>query len=93
LKKDSYSVTVTSHCLDELLHPTEDRCLSVREVARLQSFPDFYDFAGGPIVCPHNDPRQDKYEQIGDAVPPLLAYAWAKNIQQILSEAYTLEEV
>lgn len=78
------SVTVTSHCLDELLHPTMDRALSVRECARLQSFPDFYDFKGGKYVMPHNDPQQDKYEQIGDAVPPLLAYHWGLVIKEIL---------
>ncbi|MDN3429167.1 DNA cytosine methyltransferase [Microbacterium sp. APC 3898] len=86
------AVTVTSHCLDELLHPIENRALTVREVARLQSFPDLYDFKGGPMVCPHNDARQDKYEQIGDAVPPLLAYHWGLTIKNILIEQ-VLEEV
>lgn len=76
--------TVTSHCLDELLHPSEDRCLTVREVARLQSFPDYYDFAGGPFLCPHIYETQDKYEQIGDAVPPLLAYFWGVQVKKIL---------
>jgi len=78
------SKTVTSHCLDELIHPILDRALTVREVARLQSFPDSYDFAGGPFICPHVYETQDKYEQIGDAVPPLLAYAWGKKIREIL---------
>lgn len=82
------SVTVTSHCLDELLHPFDNRCLTVREVARLQGFPDSYDFKGGPWICPHNDERQDKYEQIGDAVPPLLAYRWGLVIQEIINENY-----
>jgi DNA (cytosine-5)-methyltransferase 1 len=72
----SFSPTVTSHCLDELLHPLQHRALSVREAARLQSFPDGYDFAGGPYLCPHIYETQDKYEQIGDAVPPLMAYHW-----------------
>lgn len=69
----SQSKTVTSHCVEELLHPFLNRSLSVREVARLQSFPDYYDFKGGPLICPHIYHTQDKYEQIGDAVPPLLA--------------------
>ena len=73
LVQDQPSKTVTSHCLDELVHPEMDRCLTVREVARLQGFPDFYDFIGGPFICPHISETQDKYEQIGDAVPPLLA--------------------
>ncbi len=81
------SPTVTSHCLDEFVHPSENRALTVRECARLQSFPDSYDFAGGPYIIPHiNRDVQDKYEQIGDAVPPLLAYAWGKTILAMLAE-------
>ena len=87
LKSDEASPTVTSHCLDEFVHPLYDRALTVRECARLQSFPDCYDFAGGPFIIPHIERTiQDKYEQIGDAVPPLLAYAWGKQIIQILEE-------
>lgn len=78
------SPTVTSHCLDEFVHPQYDRALTVRECARLQSFPDSYKFVGGPYIVPHIDRAvQDKYEQIGDAVPPLLAYAWGEKIKQI----------
>lgn len=81
------SPTVTSHCLDEFVHPTYNRALTVRECARLQSFPDSYDFCGGPYLTPHlHNDIQDKYEQIGDAVPPLLAYAWGKRIIEILNE-------
>ena len=81
------SSTVTSHCLDEFVHPFENRALTVRECARLQSFPDSYDFCGGPFIVPHiNKTVQDKYEQIGDAVPPLLAYAWGNKISEILKE-------
>lgn len=82
---DEPSPTVTSHCLDEFVHPTYNRALTVRECARLQSFPDSYDFCGGPYLVPHVDRTvQDKYEQIGDAVPPLLAYAWGKKVISIL---------
>ncbi len=78
------SSTVTSHCLDEFVHPEQDRALTVRECARLQSFPDSYYFHG-PYLVPHiNREIQDKYEQIGDAVPPLLAYAWGNEITKIL---------
>ena len=81
------SPTVTSHCLDEFVHPSENRALTVRECARLQSFPDSYNFAGGPYIVPHiNRDVQDKYEQIGDAVPPLLAYAWGKTILDMIIE-------
>ena len=84
LKMNEPSPTVTSHCLDEFVHPVYDRALTVRECARLQSFPDAYDFKGGPYLVPHiSKTIQDKYEQIGDAVPPLLAYAWGKKIISI----------
>lgn len=76
------SKTVTTHCLDELIHPYLDRGLSVREVARLQSFPDWYDFKGGPFLTPHMYKTQDKYEQIGDAVPPLMALELGRYIQE-----------
>lgn len=81
------SPTVTSHCLDEFVHPIYNRALTVRECARLQSFPDSYDFCGGPYITPHlHNDIQDKYEQIGDAVPPLLAYAWGNCINSILKK-------
>ena len=87
LRMDTVSPTVTSHCLDEFVHPLYNRALTVRECARLQSFPDSYVFAGGPYIVPHIDRTvQDKYEQIGDAVPPLLAYAWGCEIQKIIKE-------
>jgi len=85
LRWDEPSPTVTSHCLDEFVHPEQDRALTVRECARLQSFPDSYNFVGGPYLVAHDDrTQQDKYEQIGDAVPPLLAYAWGMKIRDIL---------
>lgn len=84
LVNDEPSPTVTSHCLDEFVHPIYNRALTVRECARLQSFPDSYDFVGGPYLTPHlHNDIQDKYEQIGDAVPPLLAYAWGKKIIEL----------
>ena len=84
LKPGEPSFTVTSHCLDEMIHPTANRGLSPREAARLQSFPDWYIFEG-PYVKFHSDPDQDQYEQIGDAIPPLLAYALGKEIVRTLS--------
>ena len=89
LKFDEPSSTVTSHCLDEFVHPKYNRALTVRECARLQSFPDSY-FFEGPFLVPHLDrTTQDKYEQIGDAVPPLLAYAWGCTINKIFEIVYT----
>ena len=49
-----------------LVHPWEDRGLSVREAARLQSFPDSYEFCGSIGF---------RQQQVGNAVPPLLAKA------------------
>ena len=83
LKLSDPSFTVTSHCLDELLHPTENRAITPREAARLQSFPDWYQFSG-PYVQFHGDKEQDRYEQIGDAIPPLLATAMAKQFVECL---------
>lgn len=85
LDPEKPALTITSHCLDENVHPYSNRALTVRECARLQSFPDSYNFIGGPYMISHdNRTVQDKYEQIGDAVPPLLAYAWGNAIKEIL---------
>lgn len=87
LELNKPALTITSHCLDENVHPTSDRALTVRECARLQSFPDSYDFCGGPYMIGHDNREvQDKYEQIGDAVPPLLAYAWGLTVRELLNK-------
>lgn len=83
LRLDNPSFTVTSHCLDEMIHPTLNRSITPREAARLQTFPDWYQFRG-PYVKFHSDPEQDRYEQIGDAIPPLLGYVLGKQIVQTL---------
>lgn len=88
LIKSEPSFTVTSHCLDEMLHPTLNRAITPREAARLQSFPDWYQFAG-PYVAFHGSKEQDKYEQIGDAIPPLLAFAIAKELVKALSSDHS----
>lgn len=85
LKPNEPSFTVTSHCLDEMVHPVLNRAMTPREIARIQSFPDWYIFKG-PYVQFHGDKEQDRYEQIGDAIPPLLAYALAKEIIKTLDE-------
>jgi len=58
-------------------HPTENRVLSAREIARIQSFPDDFIFYGRSIKA--------IYEMIGNAVPPKLAEAFAKVFIKVLS--------
>ena len=57
-----------------LIHPTQDRGLSVREAARLQSFPDGYRFTGTIGL---------QQQQVGNAVPPRLAQAVFEKIHSI----------
>ncbi|MGG1864857.1 DNA cytosine methyltransferase [Bacillus safensis] len=59
------------------VHPVIDRAISIREAARLQSFQDSYKFCGS---------KDSQYQQIGNAVPPLLARAIAEGILQSLGE-------
>ena len=59
------------------IHPWEPRGISVREAARLQSFPDDFHFTGS---------LSDAYSQIGNAVPPLLAFHVAKALASRLSK-------
>ncbi|RNM02381.1 DNA cytosine methyltransferase [Dickeya undicola] len=73
LDSEKPSVTVTT-LPDDILHYDEPRILTVRECARLQSFPDWYEFSGNYTTG--GDRRKNscpKYTQVGNAVPPLMS--------------------
>ncbi|TXH49713.1 MAG: DNA cytosine methyltransferase [Desulfurellales bacterium] len=69
---------------DDLLHYSEPRILTVRENARLQSFPDWFEFKG-KYTTGGNRRKQDcpRYTQVGNAVPPLMAEALGIVIKEL----------
>lgn len=79
--REEVNGTITATASPEkcgIIHPLEDRRYSVREIARIQSFPDDFDFIGKSI--------RSKYKMIGNAVPPTLAYTIAVSIDYHLKE-------
>jgi len=73
LDADGISPTITS-IPDEILHYCEPRILTVRECARIQSFPDSFEFKGKYTSGgPQRKMEVPRYTQVGNAVPPLFA--------------------
>ena len=78
LRADEPSKAVTGGVLREFIHPTEDRPLTLRECATLQTFPSDFQFHGSV---------SEKAQLIGNAVPPLLAQQIASTLRQDLDTA------
>lgn len=81
LHPDGLCCTVLTKCdlhWGSYIHPSQERTLTVREAARIQSFPDHIRFTGSRI---------DQYRQVGNAVPPLLAKAVAQEVLAMLKQS------
>ena len=72
LELNEPALTITSAAVREFVHPMENRCLTIRECARIQTFPDDFLFCGT---------NGEKIQQIGNAIPPLLAKIFADTIR------------
>jgi DNA (cytosine-5)-methyltransferase 1 len=80
------SPTVTRSGYRDFIHPYLDRMLTVRELARLQTFPDNWEFKGVRLDS-YSSKRQTtmtQFGQVGNAVPPLLSQVLAEEIKRQL---------
>lgn len=77
LKYDEPSGTVVNVRKSMWIHPEHNRAVSVREAARLQTFPDSFRFEGT---------KDSQYQQVGNAVPPILAKAIAEKLAELLDD-------
>lgn len=77
LKYNEPSGTVVNVRKSMWIHPVLDRAVSIREAARLQTFPDSFIFEGT---------KDSQYQQVGNAVPPFLARAIAESVLRILEQ-------
>lgn len=75
LNYDEPSGTVVNVRKSMWIHPTLDRAISIREAARLQTFPDSFVFCGS---------KDKQYQQVGNAVPPIMAKSIAKKLASVL---------
>ena len=86
LNPNGQAPTITSHP-DDIVHYSEPRILTVREMARLQSFPDWFEFKGkyttGGELRKTDVPR---YTQVGNAVPPLFAELLGKTLLETVKD-------
>lgn len=85
LHPDQLCSTILTKCdphWGSFFHPTQDRVISVREAARIQSFPDTFVFLGS---------LSEQYEQVGNAVPPMLAEAIGKEIRKTIGHLWGVE--
>lgn len=80
---DEPSGTVVNVRKSMWIHPTLNRAISIREAARLQTFPDTFVFEGS---------KDSQYQQVGNAVPPFLAKAIAQSIANALITETTKNE-
>ena len=72
---------------DDFIHPIQNRILTVREMARIQSFDDSFEFLGKRTTGgPRRKMEVPKYTQVGNAVPPILAKAIAEKIIKAINE-------
>jgi DNA (cytosine-5)-methyltransferase 1 len=82
--KPSHTLTTLP---DDILHYSEPRILSVREYARLQSFPDWYAFKGKYTTGGDRRVREcPRYTQVGNAVPPFLAECLGRLLHTVAAE-------
>jgi DNA (cytosine-5)-methyltransferase 1 len=90
LDPDRPSPTITS-MPDDLLHYSEPRTLTVRENARLQTFPDWYSFQGKYTTGGHLRKQEvPRFTQVANAVPPLVARAIGEALTDLLRTKHTV---
>lgn len=82
---DRPSPTIPASFQSNFVHPYIDRNYTAREGARLQSFPDYYIFCGKRTTMSW-EKNLSQYQQIGNAVPPLLSKAIAENISEYFEQ-------